>query len=112
LSGTSAASFAVGAIALQSFVQQTAHPGSIRIATARREPPKEGRVDNFEIKGQRLVALAMLGCLAFNYPILELFNRPGTVFGVPVLYAFIFAAWCLLIALMALVVETKDRADH
>lgn len=69
-------------------------------------------MDNFEIKGQRLVALAMLGCLVFNYPILELFNRPGTVFGIPALYAFIFAAWCLLIALMALVVESKDRTER
>ena len=69
-------------------------------------------MDNFESKDQRLVALAMLGCLAFNYPILELFNRPGTVLGIPVLYAFIFAAWGLLIALMALVVETKNRADR
>ena len=68
-------------------------------------------MDNFEIKGQRLVALAMLGCLSFNYPILELFNRPGTVLGIPVLYAFIFAAWALLITLMALVVESKGRAD-
>ena len=69
-------------------------------------------MDNFEIKGQRLVALSMLGCLVFNYPILELFNRPGTVLGIPVLYAFIFATWGLLIALMALVVEAKDRADR
>lgn len=67
---------------------------------------------NFEIKGQRLVALSMLGCLVFNYPILGLFNRPGTVLGIPVLYAFIFTAWGLLIAFMALVVETKDRADR
>jgi len=68
-------------------------------------------VNNFEIKGQRLVALSMLGCLVFNYPILELFNRSGTILGIPVLYAFIFAAWGLLIALMAVVVETKDRGD-
>ena len=69
-------------------------------------------MDNFEIKGQRLVALSMLGCLVFNYPILELFNRPWTVLGIPVLYAFIFAAWGLLIALMALVVETKAQSDR
>lgn len=68
----------------------------------------EGRVANFEIKGQRLIALSMLGCIVFNYPILELFNRPGTVLGIPVLYAFIFATWGLLIALMAMVVEAKD----
>ena len=69
-------------------------------------------MDNFEIRSQRMVALSMLGCLVFNYPILELFNRSGTVFGIPVLYAFIFAAWGLLIAMMALVVETKDRTGR
>lgn len=69
-------------------------------------------MDNFEIKGQRLVALSMLGCLVFNFPILELFNRPGTVLGIPVLYAFIFVAWGLLIALMAMVVESKDPAER
>jgi len=65
-------------------------------------------VDKFETKGQRLVALSMLGCLVFNYPILALFNGPGNVLGIPLLYAFIFAAWGLLIALMALVVEARE----
>jgi len=56
----------------------------------------------------RLVALAMLGCVLFNYPILALFNRPGTFFGVPVLYAWIFSAWTMLIVLMARAVERED----
>ena len=60
-----------------------------------------------EAKGQRLVALFVLGCLLFNYPVLSLFNLPAQVFGVPVLYAYIFAAWAMLVALMALVVETR-----
>jgi predicted permease len=69
-------------------------------------------MDNFKIKGQRLIALFMLGCLVFNYPVLALFNRPGTAFGIPVLYVFIFAAWILLIAMMALVVEATEQADR
>jgi hypothetical protein len=60
-----------------------------------------------EAKAQRLVALFILGCLLFNYPILSLFNVAATVFGVPVLYAYIFAAWALLVALMAYVVEVR-----
>jgi len=56
----------------------------------------------------RLVALAMLGCVLFNYPILALFNRPAAFFGVPVLYAWIFGAWTALIVLMAHVVERDD----
>ena len=53
-------------------------------------------MDKFETKGQRLVALSMLGCLVFNYPVLALFNGSGTVLGIPLLYFFIFAAWGLL----------------
>jgi hypothetical protein len=58
-----------------------------------------------ESKSQRFVALCMLGMVLFNFPILALFNIGGTLFGVPVLYAYIFAAWAALIALMALVAE-------
>jgi len=60
-----------------------------------------------EGRGQRMIALCMLGCVLFNFPILALFNVPATVFGVPVLYAYIFLAWALLIALMAWVIERR-----
>ena len=61
-----------------------------------------------EGKGQRLIALFMLGCVLFNFPVLALFNVPGTLFGVPVLYAYIFLAWTALIGLMAWVVEQRS----
>jgi hypothetical protein len=54
-------------------------------------------------KSERLVALALLGFLLFNYPLLSLFRTEGTVLGIPLLYAYLFASWALLIALMALV---------
>jgi hypothetical protein len=63
-------------------------------------------MSDFESKGQRFVALCMLGMLLFNYPILTLFNVPGALFGVPVLYAYIFIAWAVLIALMAFLAES------
>ena len=59
-------------------------------------------------KGQRMIALCMLGCVLFNFPVLALFNVPGALFGVPTLYAYIFLAWALLIALMGWVVERRD----
>jgi hypothetical protein len=62
-------------------------------------------MDQTDLRGQRLVALFMLGCVLFNYPLLAIFNQPATVLGIPVLYAYIFIAWALLIALMALAVE-------
>jgi hypothetical protein len=56
-------------------------------------------------KGERLIALALLGFLLFNYPLLSLFSTDGTVLGVPLLYAYLFASWAFLIGLMALVVR-------
>jgi len=57
------------------------------------------------IKGQRLVVVFLLGVLLFNYPLLALFNRTADVAGIPLLYAYIFGAWGLLIGLAALVIE-------
>ena len=64
-------------------------------------------MNDFESKGQRFVALCMFGILLFNYPILALFNVSGTLFGVPLLYAYMFIAWSVLIALMAWIAESR-----
>ena len=63
-------------------------------------------MSDFESKGQRFVALCLLGILLFNYPILALFNVSGMWFGVPVLYVYMFIAWGALIALMAWIAES------
>ena len=61
-----------------------------------------------ERKGQRFIALCMLGMVLFNFPVLALFNIAGTVLGVPVLYAYLFAAWAAMIAVMALLARSGD----
>lgn len=63
-------------------------------------------MSNFETKVQHFVALCIFGMLLFNYPILALFNVPGTIFGVPALYAYVFIAWAGLIAAMAYLAES------
>ncbi len=59
------------------------------------------------VAGQRLVALFLLGCLLFNYPVLSLFAGPADVAGVPLVFLYLFIAWAVLIALIALVVERR-----
>jgi len=59
-------------------------------------------------KAPRLVGLFLLGCLLFNYPMLAVMNARATVSGVPVLYAYLFAAWALIIVLVAFVMERTD----
>jgi len=59
-------------------------------------------------KRQQLVGLFLLGCLLFNYPLITLFDRPVLVLGVPLLYAYLFGAWALVIALVAVIAERRD----
>jgi hypothetical protein len=51
----------------------------------------------------RLIGLFALGAVLFNPPILNLFS--GTVFGWPALYIYLFVAWAVVIAGVAVVVE-------
>ena len=64
---------------------------------------------NRTLRAQRLVAVFMLGCLLFSYPLLALFDSGGEVFGIPLLFAYLFVAWALLIVAMILVVECSNR---
>lgn len=59
------------------------------------------------VTGQRLAALFFLGCLLFNYPLLSLFTGRSEIFGIPLLYAYVFGVWALFIGLMALAVEKR-----
>ena len=59
------------------------------------------------LKGQRLIALFLLGVLLLDYPVFSLFAGHATIFGVPLLYAYVFFVWAALIALMALIVGRR-----
>lgn len=60
------------------------------------------------LKGQRLVALFLLGCLLFNFPLLALFTGAGRIWGIPLIYFYVFTAWAAFIGLMALIIERRD----
>lgn len=64
---------------------------------------------NRTLWAQRLVALFLLGWLLFSYPLLALVDGRGEVFGIPVLFAYLFGAWALLIILMIWVIEGSGR---
>jgi hypothetical protein len=56
----------------------------------------------------RILGVFLAGCLLFNFPLIALFNVQGRILGVPVLYAYLFSAWALLIVLMAILMERGD----
>ena len=64
-------------------------------------------------KNKRLVALFLLGCVLLNFPILSLVNLETLIFGLPLLYVYLFGVWCLLISLtvLATLFRAGDDAD-
>ena len=59
---------------------------------------------------ERLLALAIFGVLAFNYPLLSLFDRPALVWGIPLLYLYLFSVWALLLLLLYRVMRRTTAA--
>ncbi|MBW7900353.1 MAG: hypothetical protein H3C26_02680 [Rhodocyclaceae bacterium] len=64
------------------------------------------------LSGQRLVAVFMVGCFLFNYPVLAVFDRARSLFGAPLVFVYLFAVWAALIGLMAWVVERRERHER
>jgi hypothetical protein len=52
------------------------------------------------LRNVRLLAVAGLALVLFNYPMLAVFDKPVLVAGVPLLWAYLFIAWALVIALV------------
>ncbi|MBF0603567.1 MAG: hypothetical protein HQL07_07720 [Nitrospirae bacterium] len=59
----------------------------------------------------RLVALTIFGVIAFNYPLLAIFDRRETVFGVPLVFCYLFGFWLLFVIVTALIAK-KPLLDH
>ncbi|QQR76251.1 MAG: hypothetical protein IPJ17_07475 [Holophagales bacterium] len=57
----------------------------------------------------RLIVLAMVGWLLFGYPFLAVFSRPDRLFGIPILYVYVFTAWAAFIAVIARLVDSGGR---
>ena len=60
-------------------------------------------------KNKRLVGLFLLGWALFNYPLLSLFNLKVMIFGVPLLFFYVFTGWILLILLAAIVTRIRPN---
>jgi hypothetical protein len=57
------------------------------------------------IFNKRLVGLFLAGCLLLNYPLLALFSRPITAWGIPLLFGYIFGVWIILIVCVQVIVR-------
>jgi hypothetical protein len=61
------------------------------------------------LKKQRLVAVFLCGVLLLYSPVISLFDQARLLFGVPVLYLYVFTVWVVLIAVMAWITEGRGN---
>lgn len=64
---------------------------------------------NQNAKTDRLAALFILGNVFFNYPILSIFNVDRFLWGVPLLYLYIFSVWAALITALIFATWARSR---
>lgn len=57
-----------------------------------------------------MIIVFVTSVMVLNYPLLSIFNRTMLLFGIPLLYFYIFTVWFVIIALLALISET-DQYD-
>ncbi|MBL8520218.1 MAG: hypothetical protein JNK75_06055 [Betaproteobacteria bacterium] len=55
----------------------------------------------------RLIAVLLLGVALFNFPLLAVFNVKAVLWGIPVLYLYLFGAWAALIGLVYWVAQRR-----
>ncbi len=54
---------------------------------------------------EQIIILFVAGVLALNYPLLSLVDRLLLLFGIPLLYLYLFLIWLAIILFMALIAE-------
>ena len=68
----------------------------------RRIPKPQRRVE-------RVISLLIAGIAFLNFPILSVFSKIELVFGIPVLYFYLFLVWGLIIGAMALILHDRPQ---
>ena len=61
-------------------------------------------------RSERLVAVAIFGFLALNFPMLSVFDLEQLWLGIPVLYWYLFGIWFAFLIAVALIVERRGQA--
>jgi hypothetical protein len=63
------------------------------------------------VTGDRLIALFLLGVLLLTPPMMAIFNVEELVFGIPLLFLYLFGAWLIVVLLLALILRTGNEAE-
>ena len=68
-------------------------------------------MNDSDSKNGRLITVFFLGALVLTYPLLSLFDRSTLLFGIPLLFLYLFAVWGGLIGLIVFITR-KSRPSQ
>ncbi len=60
-------------------------------------------------KSAKLIIIFVVAVLLLNYPIMGIFDKRELRYGIPMLYYYLFVVWALLIVLIGLAVQNRNR---
>ena len=58
---------------------------------------------------ERTISLLIAGIVLLNFPLLSVFSKLKLVFGIPILYFYLFCVWGLIIGTMALILHERPQ---
>jgi Ca2+/Na+ antiporter len=61
---------------------------------------------------QKLIFLAILLLVLLSYPFISLSNKAQLLFGIPMLYLYIFIVWIIIIIISYRIVEKKQKQNN
>lgn len=60
-------------------------------------------------KSAKLIILFVAAVAMLNFPLLGIFDRRQLQYGLPMMYCYLFAVWALLVLLVGLAVQNRNR---
>ena len=60
-------------------------------------------------KSAKLIILFVAAVVMLNFPLLGIFDRRQLQYGLPMMYCYLFAVWALLVLLVGLAVQNRNR---
>jgi hypothetical protein len=60
-------------------------------------------------KNQNLIFLSILMLIMLSYPLISLANKMQLLFGIPMLYLYIFVVWVTVIIISIRLIEVKEK---
>jgi FlaA1/EpsC-like NDP-sugar epimerase len=61
---------------------------------------------------QKLIFLSILLLVLLSYPFISVANKAQLLFGIPVLYLYIFIVWIIIIIILYRIVEKKHKENN